>query len=446
MQNSKRSVLIISYFYAPYLNPRAIRWTAIAEQWANDGTNVSVVSSWSPGLARQEIVNGVKIIRTGGSIIERLRAMLTSKNRRAASSQIERSKEPQSSSRIRSSIGRIIRFIHDISWKQVYWPDSSCLWTRSAIRESHRIMMRGTTDSFITVSDPYTSHFAGLMLNRRHPNIRWLVDIGDPFCFEESTPPNNRRIYKILNHFLESKVFENASQVTVTNSKTLDKYAELFPQSSGRISVIHPMISPPDTGFPDEDPTPDGRIKAVYVGTLYRKIRNPAFLLTLFRTFLDEYPDVELDLHFYGAVNDCEYCFEPFADLQENGRLVLHGPVGRNEVFSVMRKAGMLVNIGNDSPYQLPSKIVEYVSLGIPILNIAGIDDDSSAVFLRDYPALLNIFDDGKTSPRTHANHLRDFISQCPELSVRETVDKFGRRFSIESISTQYMNLLSDSG
>jgi hypothetical protein len=390
-------------------------------------------------------LNGVRVFRTGGGIIERLRARLTSRNRRAASSQIERVNE-LTSSRVRNSIGRIIRFIHDISWKKVYWPDSSCLWTRSAIRESSRLVMRERMPSYVTVSDPYTSHLAGLALNRRYPDMRWLVDIGDPFSFEESTPPNNFRIYRRLNHLLESKVFGKAAHITVTNSMTRDKYAELFPRSSGRISVINPVISPPDPGLPHEDSTPDGRFRAVYVGTLYRKIRNPAFLLMLFRTFLEEYPDIKLDLHFYGAVNDCEHCFEPFSDLQEQGRLVLHGPVGRKEVFSKMRRAGLLMNIGNDSPYQLPSKIVEYASLGKPILNIAGIHNDSSAEFLRNYPALLNIFDDSETTPEKHASRLRDFISRCPALTGRETADEFGRRFGIESISTQYAELLLDRG
>ncbi len=443
VQNSKRSILIICYFYAPFLNPRAIRWTAIAEQWAKDGVNVCVVSSWSPGLARRETVNGVRVFRTGGSIIERLRVRLISRSSRAASSQIEHVNKP-TSSRIRSSVGRIIRFIHDMSWKKVYWPDSSCLWTHSAIRESSRLVMREKILLYVTVSDPYTSHLAGLALSHRYPNMRWLVDIGDPFSFEESTPPNNHRIYRRLNHLLESKVFKRAAHITVTNAMTRDKYAELFQRSSGRISVIHPVISPPDPGLQPEDYTHDGRFRAVYVGTLYRKIRNPAFLLKLFSTFIDEHPDIKLDLHFYGAVNDCQQCFEPFADLRKQGRLVLHGPVSRKKVFSEMQKAGLLVNIGNDSPYQLPSKIVEYASLGKPILNIAGIHNDSSTEFLRDYHALLNIFDDGETSPKKHASRLKDFISRCPALTGQKTADEFGKRFGIESISAQYMELLFD--
>ena len=51
-----------------------------------------------------------------------------------------------------------------------------------------------------------------------------------------------------------------------------------------------------------------------------------------------------------------------------------------------MLNSDILVNIGNATKYQLPSKLVEYVSTGKPILNITSILDDSSDAFLSSYP------------------------------------------------------------
>ena len=60
-----------------------------------------------------------------------------------------------------------------------------------------------------------------------------------------------------------------------------------------------------------------------------------------------------------------------------------------------MAEADVLVNIGNRTSYQLPSKVVEYAAFGKPILNFLASPDDSSAVFLSKYPFLLNVWKGG---------------------------------------------------
>ena len=58
-------LLIIAPYYYPYINPRAFRWTAIAEHWAEAGIEVHVVCSkredW-PDYSRHK---GVHLHRVG---------------------------------------------------------------------------------------------------------------------------------------------------------------------------------------------------------------------------------------------------------------------------------------------------------------------------------------------------------------------------------------------
>lgn len=54
-----------------------------------------------------------------------------------------------------------------------------------------------------------------------------------------------------------------------------------------------------------------------------------------------------------------------------------------------MKEANILVNIGNNTSYQLPSKVVEYASTGKAILNLVKTESDSSIPFFDAYPASM---------------------------------------------------------
>jgi len=115
-------LLIITYSFAPAVNPRALRWTEIARYWARHGHVVDVVSAWAPGCARHEASLNLNVYRVGGALSERLRGLLS---HRAGASKCSGAATP--------SVGRagllrrITKWVHDHSWKLVYWPDYAAL-------------------------------------------------------------------------------------------------------------------------------------------------------------------------------------------------------------------------------------------------------------------------------------------------------------------------------
>ena len=56
-------ILIFTHSYRPLVNPRAIRWTALAEHWARSEHEVEVVCAWTPVTPRQGILEGVHVQR-----------------------------------------------------------------------------------------------------------------------------------------------------------------------------------------------------------------------------------------------------------------------------------------------------------------------------------------------------------------------------------------------
>lgn len=386
-------LLVVTHDYAPAQSPRAFRWTAVAEALAARGHQVDVVCGALSGAPREEVRDGVAVHRAGGNVGEVVRRRLgvetptvPSPDGRGAGS----AAGPPPGAR--TAVRAAARWVHDRTWKQVYWPDFACAWYLPAARRAEALLRSGGYDRLVTVSHPFTGHLVGARLKSLFPSLPWVMDVGDPFAFIVGTPTNNGRLYGGLNHRTERRLLRAAAAVSVTTEGTRARYAEVFPESGAKVTVIPPLLSLP--GAPAEgarflEPAP-GRLPLVFVGTLHPRLRTPERLLALFRGLLGTPLGPRLELHFVGPLNGCEAAFEPYADLMGE-RVFLHGPVTRAQAFAAMRQAAALVNLGNRSGYQLPSKVVEYVATGRPVLNLSGAADDVSVEFFAGYPAALQL-------------------------------------------------------
>ena len=440
----RERILIISHSYTPFINPRAFRWSAIAECWTRQGLKVDVITSWLPGLRRFEISNGVEIHRIGGSVIERLRAILRPKSRATTADNSPRAGKVQPSliSKISGWTLAIAKFVNDRIWKNIYWPDYACLWIGFASTKALELCAMERYSTIISVSDPFSSHLAGKSVKLHYPEINWLVDIGDPFCFRHDNPTNNHTLYGKLNYRKERQIFEMADTISVTTETTLRKYAELFASAAGKMTVIPPLMTEPARASDGKRVLSENEnIKMIYVGTLYRSIRNPEYLLKLFKSLLSTHGNMNIELHFFGGYDDCRDIFEPYQLLLAD-KLVLYGLVNRTKVSKAMLEADILINIGNDNSYQLPSKLVEYARLGKPIVNLHSIDDDSSKEFLKEYPAILNLDTRPNSSVEEQVRKLADFINRLP-ISVSENfLQNWRKQFGVETIANEYARLI----
>jgi thiamine pyrophosphate-dependent acetolactate synthase large subunit-like protein len=147
-----------------------------------------------------------------------------------------------------------------------------------------------------------------------------------------------------------------------------------------------------------------------------------------------------LELHFFGQLNDCKDIFKPFQKFLGN-KIFLHGLVDHTTTYQAMKEADFLINIGNANPYQLPSKVVEYACMGKPIINIIKVLTDSSANFLKSYPATFTILDDEQKTKLDIIMSLRQFIKNPPKIEDLMLKDWL-RRFQTDSIASEYEKLL----
>lgn len=106
-------------------------------------------------------------------------------------------------------------------------------------------------------------------------------------------------------------------------------------------------------------------------------------------------------------------------ELPGEDRFHFHGRVKRDEVATYLQHADVLLNCGNTTDYQLASKIVEYMALSKPIINVTFNRNDPVIGTLSGYPRHINAWWDDEPG-----NDVLEFIDRSVRTRERfQTVD-----------------------
>lgn len=148
--------------------------------------------------------------------------------------------------------------------------------------------------------------------------------------------------------------------------------------------------------------------RMVYTGKFYKNIRNPEFLIKM----LNEMDSQFVSAEFYG--DSCDYLSENFTAMPDC--VSLKGSIPQTHIPELLQNADILINIGNTSVNQVPSKVFDYIATGKPILNVYFNDNDSSLFYLKKYPSILNV----KVDYEIDISKIEDFIKSAKEVSYEQ--------------------------
>lgn len=423
------NILLITYSFTPDLTPRAFRWAALADQLASRGHTLHVLCAADAGAFPNMMPSGVQVHRVRDWLI----------NASARVTPAATSKGPSRTNGWKVAWRSRFRRLAKLIWRTTHWPDYACGWIFPAAAKARDLCRTHRFDWVISVSHPFSGHVVAWLIRKHAPGAQWFVDIGDPFCLMAEPSPNNRRLYARLNRWIESRILDRADAISVTTESTQRLYEAHFPGVCGNIHMMPPLLSLPDVAPTVQRHSGGSTIRLVFVGTLYRRLRSPRFLLECFSAVAAALPQGAIELHFYGAINDCKDELDA-CPVAVREAVVTHGLVGRTEVLQAMVDADVLVNIGNDSESQLASKVIEYMAVGKPILNLISLVSDTSVAALADYPAALTLSRDAGISPASMAM-LRDFVL-APPIVPMAVAAAMRERYSATRISTDYEKIL----
>lgn len=421
-----KKILVLSFSFYPDDSPNTYRWKNILDVWANEGIEIHVVSAQKGQFSSYEIINGIKIYRTGKTLFQRFKSKLGKLSDDKIFNKNTNKLNKES----------LIRIIYNKTWKKLIWPDWAFLFYKPALKLARKIIKKEGITHLITISWPFTDHLVGYKLKQEF-DLFWLAETIDPFSFNQAI--NNYKLYYKKSLSIEKKIMYKADSLVVMNDLIRDKYVSLFPNIKNKVNVIHNIYVPEKTDFVPQYYKNPNTIKLVFMGTLCSEVRSPDNLLLLFKKLLNQNFSKKIELHFYGKIKSNIKSFKAFEALI-NDRIFLHGVVPKKHVKSILEESDILINIGNSNPYQEPSKIIEYMYLGKPIINVYSIDNDSSKKLLSNYKLNFNI-NKFQIENQTTINEMFDFINNDFKLRKSE-IDQIVSPYLLEKIQKQYLTLL----
>ena len=393
--NNTKNILIVTHQFVPHQSPRTTRWKLLYDELIESGFNVTVLT----GTLQTNEDSNIKYIgnRKASGIVKNLRTQ---------------SNIVQNSS-YKNYLFKLLKKIYRFFYKFFAWPDYTMFWIYSIWKNRKKIDIN--YDIIISVSLPFSSHIAAYIVNRGK-NKKWVMDIGDPFSLKNNAFENNRYLYKSLNYYFENKFYKKADQVVFTHQESANEHKKFFNISEKKVTIGNPISSFSQELF-QKSISFNYETKPImigYFGVLTKGVRSPEEVLKFFSK-------TEFELHWYTNPDSREMIKQNKIDLKYNKFFDM---VTRNEALERMvNSLHCLLSIGNLNPSQLPSKVIEYISTGKPVIHFVEIQDDPVLEIADEFSNLIVI---NKNS------NIADVKEQLKNIFIN--IDKF----DIEKFNTNY--------
>jgi len=398
MKNKK--ILIVSHQFLPFISPRTTRWSLLIDELIKKGNEVTVLT----GTAPEELKKNYEVLYFGN------KQFSTNINK------VRKDSQNSSNNYLKKIIYSILKTIYRFLFKTFSWPDYAMFWAFTIFKNRKRI--ENKFDIIISVSLPFTSHLCAYILQKRI-SADWYMDIGDPFSLKINSPENNKIIYSYLNKYYEKKFYQNASKIIFTHNEVAELHQNKFNIDRTKIVIGYPIALLNENrinnslNFNYED-TP---LKIGYFGAFTKSVREPNNYIISIANFLDD--DIK---HEWYINKESKKYFTSIKNISSHQFLDI---LPREIALEVMvSKMHVLLSIGNFNKYQMPSKVIEYISLGKPVLHFAEIPDDPLYNF-------NDLFDNLKIiNSKTTKNELENYFENIREKRLELNIGNFNNNFS----------------
>lgn len=263
------------------------------------------------------------------------------------------------------------------------------------------------------------------------PNDMWLFLVSskskiknfwyelDPFFFDFDHL--NNKMYKIMKSKIKyfDKIF--------TTKTLLPVYQQYFNADKNKfVGFEFPKLIKHDIANKST-----AKIRLLYFGRIYKTIRSFQMLIDL-RGILP----CEMELNFAGGFD-----YDNWKDEINVDGINFIGSLDQKNLQENISKTNILINLGNKLKMQNESKIVEYISYGLPIINIYQNKDAYSLLILKRYPLALNIYYEDLQKKK---KEICDFIYENRDKRISwERIEKEFYDFTPKFVSNEIVKIIS---
>lgn len=303
---------------------------------------------------------------------------------------------------------------------------SDALHEMILLRELKDVRKSFDFDAVVSTSEPFPSSLVSSEIENAN-KVLYIMDPPDCVRRGKGTPFRNRNLGKIL-------AKQDAILTTPFIRKALSDNG--YGEYDGKIVPVgFPMIEEHKHGDTHIISTDSGKINLLFCGWMYSDIRSPKYFLDIVSR-LDE----RFCVYFMGK--ECDRLRERF-DVETKAEIVALPQQPYQTAIDAMFDADILINIGNSVPVHMPSKTLEYINAGKPMVNFYKLPDCPTKYYTDRYPLCLNIFEGdgdaesaaekfiafcltqkGKTVERKYIE--REFSDCTPQYIAQQILDKLG--------------------
>lgn len=266
------------------------------------------------------------------------------------------------------------------------------------LRDLERIQKEYPFDAVISTSEPYSMAVAASKL----AGVQSLLYLMDP----PASVSNGYRTKYRTNTLGKTLSDQNVIVSTPFIFEALKNYG-IDLSNVNEIQTGFPMIN--DQGLISVYQQKK-KIKLLFTGWLYSDIRSPEYFMKIISK-LDE----RFQITFMGK--ECEHLIERFP-IETKAEIITISQQPYEVALQAMTDADILINIGNSVPVHMPSKTLEYINTGKPMVNFYKFDNCPTLYYTNRYPLSLNLYE-GDTDIESVT---RKFIQFCED-NKGKTVD-----------------------
>jgi hypothetical protein len=296
---------------------------------------------------------------------------------------------------VRGAFAKIFSLVKNKLFPYKYIKSSFC---GSIYKKLKKINAR-ENDIIVAVSGDFNIAEAVRRYCEKYPGPKFVIHQVDPCSNNESFMPETLSECAEI----EEKTFAAADLVFTT--PLIYKYlTEKYAPFAGKIQVLEF----PNVIRPAFSQNAGKEIEFLFTGSLYGGIRNPEYTFKLISAAMTD----ENSKFYLVGVAEKDVGFD-----YNRRKIVCAGRKSIDETAKFVSRSRYLVNIGNIMKNQVPSKLFDYVSTGKPIINVCKNRDCFSMEYLKNYPFVINLFEDESLFEEQVAA-LKEFIAKNADAHV----------------------------
>lgn len=261
-------------------------------------------------------------------------------------------------------------------------------------------------------------------------NIPYILYQVDPIATNQVFKKYEKAMYKF-----ENSLYKNALGVVTTPILALEKENDENYKNCNIIKAEFPNVR----NLTTQKSVESQKIICSFCGYIYNGVRDASYTLKLFSAINNK----SVSLKFAGSGQ--ENLIKEYSNGKLKDRLEHLGKISNEQSVAFMQTSDFLINIGNTMLNQIPSKLFDYISTGLPIINICKNQNCPTISYLEKYGLALNLVEtDDEEIFNKQVSKLEEFIekNKGKRLSFNEIKEKFMPN-TPEYVGKQFLDIIN---